>query len=97
MPYIKEADRQSVEQGWVDTPGALAFVLTAAVDRYLAGKELCYEDYNEVIGVLESVKLEYYRRILAPYEDDKRYENGDVYSIAPKKAPKKGRVYVNGN
>jgi hypothetical protein len=29
--------------------------------------------------VLESVKLEFYRRKVAPYEEHKRIVNGDVY------------------
>ena len=41
---------------------------------------LYYEWINEVIGVLECAKLELYRRVAAPYEDDKRLQNGDVYS-----------------
>ena len=32
-----------------------------------------------LIGVLECAKLELYRRVAAPYEDDKIDENGDVY------------------
>jgi len=32
-----------------------------------------------VIGVLESVKMELYRRKIADYEDEKCEENGDVY------------------
>lgn len=38
-----------------------------------------YKDYNEVIGVLECVKQELYRRLIAPYEDKKKDENGDVF------------------
>jgi len=44
---------------------------------YLAG-ELRYSDYNEIIGVLECCKLEFYRRKAAPYEDKKIISNGDV-------------------
>ncbi len=39
-----------------------------------------YDNYNTVIGVLESMKLEMYRRTVAPYEDLKVQENGDVFS-----------------
>lgn len=38
----------------------------------------CYADCNEVIGMLECCKAEYYRREVAPYEDKKIIENGDV-------------------
>lgn len=36
--------------------------------------------YTKVQGItaLESTKLEYYRRILASYEDEKSKENGDI-------------------
>lgn len=30
-------------------------------------------------GVLRCAQLEFYRRVLAPYEDKKRKQNGDVY------------------
>ena len=38
-----------------------------------------YSFLNDFIGVLECVKLELYRRVATPYEEDKRQENGDVY------------------
>lgn len=38
-----------------------------------------YHDYNEVIGILECVKQEFYRRAVAPYEDKKIEQNGDIY------------------
>lgn len=37
-----------------------------------------YFDFNRAIGVLESVKQEFYRRRVGPYEDRKIAENGDV-------------------
>jgi hypothetical protein len=56
------------------------------VDAYLkrstetAGR-LRYAHLNEAIGVLECAKLELYRRVAAPYEDEKITESGDVYSV----------------
>lgn len=38
-----------------------------------------YQDMQKTLGLLEAVKLEYYRRVVAPYEDIKCKENGDVY------------------
>ena len=42
-----------------------------------------YSKINAIIGILECIKLELYRRVAAPYEDVKAAENGDVpeYSI----------------
>lgn len=37
-----------------------------------------YSQQNEVIGMLESCKLEWYRKELAPYEDEKIKINGEV-------------------
>jgi hypothetical protein len=41
--------------------------------------EVGYASYARMIGALECAKLELYRRKLAPYEDKKKEENGDVY------------------
>lgn len=38
-----------------------------------------YREFNAIIGVLESVKLEFYRRLVSKYEDKKIIENSDVY------------------
>ena len=40
-----------------------------------------YAHLNEAIGVLECAKLELYRRVAAPYEDEKIAESGDVYTV----------------
>jgi hypothetical protein len=39
---------------------------------------LRYFHLNKAIGVLECIKLEFYRRVAAPYEDLKIKEAGDV-------------------
>jgi len=37
-----------------------------------------YTDFNEIIGFLECCKLEYYRKKIGPYEENKEKENGSV-------------------
>ena len=37
-----------------------------------------YSQINDAIGVLECIKQEYYRKVAAPYEDQKAFENGEV-------------------
>lgn len=44
----------------------------------LAYGKTSYRDINDVVGALECCKLEFYRR-KAYYEDQKCFENGDVY------------------
>ena len=58
--------------------GPLNYLITRLVLRWL-GDHPNYERYNAAVGVLESAKLELYRRAVAPYEDAKIKENGDVY------------------
>ena len=61
-------------------PGELNFALTIIVDKYLQNRGgLRYAHINEVVGALECAKLELYRRVAAPYEDQKIKESGDVY------------------
>ena len=80
MPYIKIADRQRLEgpRSFAKTAGELNYELTKIVKRYL-GTDFNYQRLNDAIGALEGCKLELYRRIVAPYENKKREENGDVF------------------
>ena len=38
-----------------------------------------YQHVNDALGALEGAKLELYRRVAAPYENDKAVQHGDVY------------------
>lgn len=83
MPYITDddenrADLEPHSKREAMNPGELNFQLTVLCDLYLAGN-LNYQAINDVIGALEGAKLEIYRRLAAPYEDEKRAVNGDVY------------------
>ena len=82
MPYIPEEDREALELTHdlkvPETAGELNYVITAMLLRYL-GTQAKYADYNEVIGVLECVKQELYRRRIVPYEQTKKDQHGDVY------------------
>ena len=82
MPYIKPEDREFLS-GMSMLPvchdvGELNYMITRMVRAFL-GQAPRYHDFNEAVGVLECAKLELYRRMVAPYEDRKCKENGDVY------------------
>ena len=80
MPYISPDDKCSVARDGPQTAGELNYLITTNVLRYLHGApKLSYAEINAVIGVLECAKMEFYRRLAAPYEDTKIRENGDVY------------------
>ena len=88
MPYIKERDREKLDPlidlllKEIDSEvGKGNYVITKIAQR-IAGKYTVYHSYtslNSAIGMLECAKMEYYRRLVAPYEDLKIKENGDVY------------------
>ena len=81
MPYIKKEDRKKWEQLTFIMPataGELNYFITKLC-LFFAGDKPNYAKYNEIIGVLECCKLEFYRRVLAKYEDTKIKENGDIY------------------
>lgn len=89
MPYIKIARRLALttftEQlkqeaklnGLVS--GDCVYLITHILNTYLAQRSANFADMATALGMLESAKLEIYRRTFAPYEDGKRKENGDVY------------------
>ena len=81
MPYIDEVRRVKLLE-FNDQPqnaGELNFLITNLITKYIFMKGEKYQNYNDVIGALEGAKLELYRRKIAPYEDIKMRENGDVY------------------
>lgn len=81
MPYIPQADRDDLYVApprRAATAGELNYQLTRTVLAYL-GDAPRYENFNAAIGALEACKLELYRRMVAPYEDGKIREQGDVY------------------
>jgi hypothetical protein len=82
MPYIT-AERRNELLKWLDEPqtsGELNFLFTTILIEYLKNKGgVGYQTINDILGALEGTKLEFYRRIAAPYEDQKIKENGDVY------------------
>jgi hypothetical protein len=77
MPYIEQKDRERARTE-PRTAGELNYAITRLVLGFL-GDSPRYQNFNDAIGALEGAKLELYRRVVAPYEDRKIVENGDVY------------------
>jgi len=61
--------------------GDLNYAFTVISQAYLREQGLNYQHINDVVGALEGCKMELYRRVAAPYEDDKIAENGDVKQV----------------
>ena len=83
MPYIKQHQRvdfrDALDSVNPEDAGELNYVLTQVCLDYFQGSEGRYQQINDILGALEGCKLEFYRRLAAPYEDKKITENGDVY------------------
>jgi len=80
MPYIKKAAREMLAEGHQPADsGELNYQITKVITTYLASHTFCYRTINDIVGALEGAKMEFYRRVAAPYEDTKIKENGDVY------------------
>lgn len=58
--------------------GDLNFAITVILKHYLEQKGENYATHNEIMGMLESCKQEWYRRQVGPYENTKIDQNGDV-------------------
>lgn len=78
MPYIDSFERTRAEQE-PRTPGELNYAFTRLIVGYLERKGMNYTQLNDVLGALEGAKLEFYRRLVVPYEDGKLASNGDAY------------------
>lgn len=92
MPYIKKNERVRFEnalhqimQNLPQNAGELNYMITRICDIYLQIKGKNYANINEIVGVLECLKLEIYRRVAANYEEEKMKLNGEVYGFLPEK------------
>ena len=81
MPYITNSAKAHVDTYAPQCPGELNYAITRLISAYAArfGNTYTYTTLNDVLGALEGAKLEFVRRVIVPYEDRKRAENGDVY------------------
>ena len=93
MPYILDGRRPSIDaalEPLVEALKALGVIdgdINYTVTSLLAlvfdiGEKPSYTKIMTIIGTLEAVKLEFYRRVAGPYEDEKIRANGDVEEYA---------------
>jgi len=88
MPYIPSDEREELDEiakSLITTlrngnfRGRLNYFISTVAQGLIEANGVSYSFLNDFIGVLECVKLELYRRVATPYEDDKMFKNGDVY------------------
>ncbi|MFA5153003.1 MAG: hypothetical protein WC554_10615 [Clostridia bacterium] len=87
MPYIEKKKRTLYDDyihafelmhAATVTDGELNYLISSLVHSVIKKRGLKYGNVNAVIGVLECVKQELYRKVASPYEDKKAAENGAV-------------------
>ena len=86
MPYIIKEKRQRLD-GLIKnvvsemeplSSGEKNYFLSSVIWGLFNGVYRTYGNANELVGLLECVKLEFYRRKVAELEDEKIIENGDI-------------------
>lgn len=91
MPYIARKDRgqyqqaigelvRLVPQDRMARPGHMNYIISLLIQR-VYGESMRYADHNEVVGLLNCVQQEFYRRFTAPYEDEKIEQEGDLTDL----------------
>ena len=79
MPYIPKEDREYLAGSGVPTnAGHLNYRITLLIKEYVEHHGLNYQTCNDIMGALTGAQQEFYRRTVAPYEDEKIKSNGDV-------------------
>ena len=89
MPYITQSKREEISPyikdllSYIDnadtiTSGHLNYIITLII-KHIYNRNISYQSANDIVGALEGAKAEFQRRMLAPLENSKIKENGDVY------------------
>lgn len=84
MPYIKQDQRDGLDYridllaGLITSDGQLNYVISRLVARRFGAIGWSYDLIARAVGALECVKLEFYRRLAAPYEEQAISRNGDI-------------------
>lgn len=87
MPYISPPRREAfaqlrnaVKSTRLDTVGELEYLFCYLADLYVGQHIKNFELLNGVVGAFESGKMEFYRKMVAGYEDGKETANGTVWN-----------------
>lgn len=83
MPYIDSKSRNEVDK-YIDfyklqisTSGILCYIIYMIMLTYMKIHGKSFRTISEINGALECAKMEFYRKEVAPYEDEKIKQNGD--------------------
>jgi len=77
MPYIKQEQRDELEDRMPDNAGELNYAFSLIAWDYF-DRHHNYQGINDIVGALEGAKAEFQRRRVADYENTKIVINGDI-------------------
>ena len=81
MPYVEPSTRDRIDAGItidsINAPGELAYAISRVINAFTDGN-VCYTTIALVVGVLQTMQYEYYRKVASPYADKKEMRNGVV-------------------
>jgi len=87
MPYIKQgirgllrnSDKKEIYYSVVETGGDLQYVTALIIKDMMSRLPDNYATREMILGALAGAQAEFYRKVVAPYEELKEEENGGVY------------------
>lgn len=63
----------------IENAGDFNYFVSMLCKEYIEKHGKRYQYMNDLMGALEGIKLELYREMIGPYENEKITENGGVY------------------
>ncbi len=92
MPYIKQTQRRVLDKQPVEEvanhialdsiAGEFNYVISTIASELVQTYGHSYKVMSAIRAAMNDASDEFYRRVMAPYEDEKITENGDVYEEA---------------
>jgi hypothetical protein len=81
MPYVPQKRRAALAHAGskANDAGELNYQITRLLVFYTQHHGIKYKTFNDISGACTEALAEYRRKVVAPYEDVKCTENGDVY------------------
>jgi hypothetical protein len=83
MPYIDIKTRNQVDKSinfyniLIESSGVLCYIIYQFMLLYMKLHGKSFRTISEINGAIECAKMEFYRKEVAPYEDEKIKLNGD--------------------
>jgi len=80
MPYITIDQREELYNRDPLNAGELQYLISVMLSDYISDRDKNdYQTLNEVMGALLGAQQEFYRKVVAPYEDRKELINDPIY------------------